>query len=170
MFRLGFILDVSSAELCHSKLCIITRNYAVCHGFGSQWLSLHRSSPALGSQASCLSPSVSTGDMSIPVQGRVTLQNNQAVLTLAVTDSAPSPERPTSDLEMLLEKAMRQEVPVHESRLPLLHKHLAAMVCNVQKGLKLNPVGLYGAWDPIMAEAKLFQMLRLPRKTRRRPK
>lgn len=27
-----------------------------------------------------------------------------------------------------------------------IQKQLAAMVCNIQRGLKLNPVGLCGAW------------------------
>ena len=101
-------------------------------------------------------PSLSTGDMSIPVQGRVTSQNNQAILMLSVPNNAPSPERPTSDL-LLLEKAMRQdrkclfmraasgqEVPVHESRSPLRRKHLAAMMCNIQKGLKLKLIQCLG--------------------------
>ena len=76
--------------------------------------------------------------MRIHVEGRVTLQNNRAVVVLDVA---------ASDLQALLDKAMRQEVPIHPTRLPLLRKHLAAMVCNVQKGLKLEPVGLHGAWN-----------------------
>ena len=81
--------------------------------------------------------------MSIPVQGRVTLKDNQALVVLNVaTNNNQAEERPRSDLEALLNRALRQEVPVHPTRLPLLRKHLAAMVCNVQKGVPLGPRGL----------------------------
>ena len=77
--------------------------------------------------------------MRIHVEGRVTLQNNRAVVVLDVAASSQAEERPASDLQALLDKAMRQEVPIHPTRLPLLRKHLAAMVCNVQKGSSWSP-------------------------------
>lgn len=101
--------------------------------------------------------------MSIPVEGRVTLQNNRAVVVLDVAASSQAEERPASDLQALLDKAMRQEVPIHPTRLPLLRKHLAAMVCNVQKGLKLEPVRLHGAWNAA-AEEKLLECLTKPKR------
>ena len=101
--------------------------------------------------------------MSIPVEGRVTLQNNQAVVVLNVAASSQAEERPASDLQALLDKAMRQEVPIHPARLPLLRKHLAAIVCNVQKGFKLEPVGLHGAWNAA-AEEKLLECLTKPKR------
>jgi hypothetical protein len=64
--------------------------------------------------------------MSIPVEGRVTLQNNRAVVVLNVAASSQAEERPASSTP---------------------RQSLAAMVCNVQKGLKLEPVGLHGAWN-----------------------
>ena len=52
--------------------------------------------------------------MSIPVQGRVTLKDNQALVVLNVaTNNNQAEERPRSDLEALLNRALRQEVPVH---------------------------------------------------------
>lgn len=102
--------------------------------------------------------------MSIPVQGRVTLKDNQALVVLNVaTNNNQAEERPRSDLEALLNRALRQEVPVHPTRLPLLRKHLAAMVCNVQKGLHLDPVGLHGAWNAA-AEQRLLECLTKPKR------
>eukprot|EP00439_Symbiodinium_sp_Y106_P076419 s557_g15.t1 len=98
------------------------------------------------------------------VQGRVTLKDNQALVVLNVaTNNNQAEERPRSDLEALLNRALRQEVPVHPTRLPLLRKHLAAMVCNVQKGLHLDPVGLHGAWNAA-AEQRLLECLTKPKR------
>ena len=102
--------------------------------------------------------------MSIPVQGRVTLKDNQALVVLNVaTNNSQAEERPRSDLEALLNRALRQEVPVHPTRLPLLRKHLAVMICNVQKGLHLDPVGLHGAWNAA-AEQRLLECLTKPKR------
>ena len=48
------------------------------------------------------------------------------------------------------------------SRLPLLKKHVAAMVCNMQKGPALAPVGLLGAW-PREAERGFLDILQRPK-------
>ena len=59
--------------------------------------------------------------------------------------AAPTAATPTSPLQILLQKVLDGEVPIHESRLPVLQKQLTAMVCSAQRGLKLSPVGLRGA-------------------------
>ena len=80
--------------------------------------------------------------MSIPVEGRVTLQNNRAVVVLNVAASSQAEERPASSTP---------------------RQSLAAMVCNVQKGLKLEPVRLHGAWNAA-AEEKLLECLTKPKR------
>ena len=58
---------------------------------------------------------------------------------------------------------MSGEVPVHESRQPVMRKHLAAMVCNIQRGLELSPIGLLGTGSykeknaPHIDDAKLVR-------------
>ena len=60
--------------------------------------------------------------MSIPVQGRVTLKDNQALVVLNVaTNNNQAEERPRSDLEALLNRALRQEVPVRGVRREQAH-------------------------------------------------
>ena len=56
-------------------------------------------------------------------------------------------------------------MPIHELRLPVLKKHLAAMVCNVQRGLELAPMGLFGVWSK-EAESRLLTLLKKPKMVR----
>ena len=103
-------------------------------------------------------PSLSTGDMSIPVQGRVTSQNNQAILMLSVPNNAPSPERPTSDL-LLLEKAMRQDRKCLFMRAA---RRCAASIWQPWCAISRRDWSwsLYSVWDwDPMAEAKLLEFL-----------
>ena len=104
--------------------------------------------------------------MAIPVSGRVTLQDNQAVVVLSV-DTQPQPPhgQDPQGLQALLEQVVNGQVPVHQSRQPVLKKHFAAMVCNIQRGLKLQPVGLFGAWNP-QATNKLLHALTTPKLVR----
>lgn len=105
--------------------------------------------------------------MSIPVAGSVLLRDNQAVVVLSVAqDGAAAPGGPgggpADNLQMLLNQVLAGDHAVHESRQPLARKHLAAMVCNIQKGLRLAPVGLLGSWSPD-ASRKLLHALALPK-------
>lgn len=99
--------------------------------------------------------------MAVPVAGSVMLQNNHAVIVLPVVP-AGQPARP---LQGLLDQVMAGEVPVHESRQPVHRKHLAAMVCNIQNGLKLTPLGFLGAWSA-EASTKLLHTLTMPKVAR----
>ena len=103
--------------------------------------------------------------MSIPVAGSVLLRDNQAVVVLSVAqDGAAAPGGPgggpADNLQMLLNQVLAGDHAVHESRQPLARKHLAAMVCNIQKGLRLAPVGLLGSWSPD-ASRKLLHALEI---------
>ena len=105
--------------------------------------------------------------MSIPVAGSVLLRDNQAVVVLSVAqDGAAAPGGPgggpADNLQLLLNQVLAGDHAVHESRQPLARKHLAAMVCNIQKGLRLAPVGLLGSWSPD-ASRKLLHALALPK-------
>ena len=102
--------------------------------------------------------------MAIPVSGSVTLNGSQAVVALDV-GAQNAPTTPGAPLQILLQKIMDGQMPIHESRLPVLKKHLAAMVCNVQRGLKLAPVGLLGAWSK-EAESRLLTLLKKPKMVR----
>ena len=82
---------------------------------------------------------IASGLMSIPVAGSVLLRDNQAVVVLSVAqDGAATPGGPgggpADNLQMLLNQVLAGDHAVHESRQPLARKHLAAMVCNIQKG------------------------------------
>ncbi|CAK9010960.1 unnamed protein product [Durusdinium trenchii] len=99
--------------------------------------------------------------MAIPVSGSVTLNGSQAVVALDV-GAQNAPTTPGAPLQILLQKTTDGQMPIHESRLPVLKKHLAAMVCNVQRGLKLAPVGLLGAWSK-EAESRLLTLLKKPK-------
>ena len=104
--------------------------------------------------------------MTLLVRGNVTLNGTQAVVILDVQgQSTPRPDPPAPPLQVLLQKVLGGQVHVHESRLPVLRKHIAAMVCNVQGGLKLSPVGLFGAWTP-EAEGRLPKLLEKPKVVR----
>ena len=109
---------------------------------------------------------IAVTSMAIPVSGSVTLNGTQAVMVLDVQgQSMPRPDPPAPPLQVLLQKVLDGQVHVHESRLPVLRKHMAAMVCNVQRGLKLSPVGLFGAWTP-EAEGRLLKLLEKPKVVR----
>ena len=115
-------------------------------------------------RASTVSSTVCLDTMAIPVSGSVTLNGSQAVVVLDV-GAQNAPTTPGAPLQILLQKIMDGQMPVHESRLPVLKKHLAAMVCNVQRGLKLAPVGLLGAWSK-EAESRLLTLLKKPKMVR----
>ena len=73
--------------------------------------------------------------------GSVLLRDNQAVVVLSVAqDGAAAPGGPgggpADNLQMLLNQVLAGDHAAHESRQPLARKHLAAMVCNIQKGLR----------------------------------
>ena len=68
-----------------------------------------------------------------------------------------------SDLQRLLNRAVDGDVPVHNSRLPLVKQRVAAKVCNIQKGLGLTPVGLLGSWSAT-AERRFLEILARPKK------
>ena len=110
---------------------------------------------------------IASGLMSIPVAGSVLLRDNQAVVVLSVAqDGAAAPGGPgggpADNLQMLLNQVLAGDHAVHESRQPLARKHLAAMVCSIQKGLRLAPVGLLGSWSPD-ASRKFLHALALPK-------
>ena len=115
-------------------------------------------------RASTLSSTVCLDTMAIPVSGSVTLNGSQAVVVLDV-GAQNAPTTPGAPLQILLQKMMDGQMPIHESRLPVLKKHLAAMVCNVQRGLKLAPAGLLGAWSK-EAESRLLTLLKKPKMVR----
>ena len=86
--------------------------------------------------------------MAIPVSGSVSMEENRAVMVLALAGGqGEPPSQPVPALQTVVNKILEGHVPVHESRLPILKKHVAAMICNVQRGLRLTPVGLFGAWS-----------------------
>ena len=81
--------------------------------------------------------------MSIPVQGRVTLKDNQALVVLNVaTNNNQAEERPRSDLEALLNRAVRQEVPVRKK-----------YVVQKEKGIKF---GASGKWSDVEGDEATF--------------
>ena len=146
MFRLGFRLNVSSAELCHSKSRIITRNYAMFHVFRPRWFARHRSCPALGSQASCLCRPFAIYRWHVDPSARTRHFAEQPGHFDAVCAQQRSIAREADFRSTAAGEghATGQEVPVHDSRSPLRRKHLAAMMCNIQKGLKLKLIQCLG--------------------------
>ena len=62
-------------------------------------------------------------------------------------------------LQAFVNKVLEGKLSIHESRRPVLKKHFAAMVCNVQRGLRLEPVALFGAWSDA-AEQQVLRSLR----------
>ncbi|CAL1144725.1 unnamed protein product, partial [Cladocopium goreaui] len=64
-----------------------------------------------------------------------------------------------TDPSAFVNKVLEGKLSIHESRRPVLKKHVAAMVCNVQRGLRLEPVALFGAWSDA-AEQQVLRSLR----------
>ncbi|CAL1130872.1 unnamed protein product [Cladocopium goreaui] len=103
--------------------------------------------------------------MSIPAQGRVTLKDNQALVVLNVaTNNNQAEERPRSDLEALVNRALRQEVPVYTQ--PGSHSSANTWrrwSATSRRGFHLDPVGLHGAWNAA-AEQRLLECLTKPKR------
>ena len=72
---------------------------------------------------------------------------------------------PVPPLQAFVNKVLEGKFSIHESRRPVLKKHVAAMVCNVQRGLRLEPVALFGAWSDA-AEQQVLRSLQRPKLVR----
>ena len=101
--------------------------------------------------------------MAIPVSGSVSVEGNQAVVVLEVAgERGGSAARPVPPLQAFVDKVLEGKFPIYESRRPILKKHVAAMVCNVQCGLRLEPVGPFRAWSDA-AEQQVLRSLQRPK-------
>ena len=101
--------------------------------------------------------------MAIPVSGSVSVEGNRVVIVLALAGGqGEPPSQPVPALQTFVNKILEGHVPVHESRLHVLKKHVAAMISNVQRGLRLTPVGLFGAWSDA-AEQHVLRLLQRPK-------
>ena len=68
-------------------------------------------------------------------------------------------------IQAFVDKVLEGKFPIYESRRPILKKHVAAMVCNVQCGLRLEPVGPFRAWSDA-AEQQVLRSLQRPKLVR----